>query len=90
MSYYGERASSRRAAQQALMVTALGGLTMLVGIILLGRQTGAWSFTAIASTEQLANTPYLTVAIVLILCGALSKSAIACLLYTSPSPRDRG
>ena len=77
VSYYGERASSRRAAQQALMVTALGGLTMLVGIILLGRQTGAWSFTAIASTEQLANTPYLTVAIVLILCGALSKSAIA-------------
>ena len=77
VSYYGERASSRRAAQQALMVTALGGLTMLVGIVLLGRQTGAWSFTAIAATDQLANTPYLTVAIVLILCGALSKSAIA-------------
>ena len=77
VSYYGERASSRRAAQQALMVTVLGGLAMLMGIILLGRQTGAWSFTDIAATEDLANTPYLTVAIVLILCGALSKSAIA-------------
>ena len=77
VSYYGERASSRRSAQQALMVTVLGGLAMLVGITLLGRQTGAWSFSSIAATEDLANTPYLTVAIVLILCGALSKSAIA-------------
>ncbi len=40
VSYYGERASSRHAAQQALMVTTLGGLAMLKGIILLGRQTG--------------------------------------------------
>lgn len=77
VSYYGERASSRRSAQQALMVTVLGGLAMLVGITLLGRQTGAWSFSDIAATEDLANTPFLTVAIVLILCGALSKSAIA-------------
>lgn len=36
VGYYGERASSRRSAGQALMVTTLGGLAMLVGIILMG------------------------------------------------------
>jgi len=76
VSYYAERASSRRAAQQALMVTALGGLSMLMGIVLLGRQTGAWTFSEIAAYEDFAQTPYVTVAIVLILVGALTKSAI--------------
>ena len=52
VSYYAERASSRRAAQQALMVTALGGLSMLMGIILLGRQTGAWTFSEIAPSSR--------------------------------------
>ncbi|WP_286954893.1 MULTISPECIES: Na+/H+ antiporter subunit A [Corynebacterium] len=77
VSYYGERASSRRSSQQALMVTALGGLVMLMGIILLGRQTGMWSFSEIAAMPNVVQTPYITVAIVLILAGALSKSAIA-------------
>ncbi|PCC82375.1 Na+/H+ antiporter subunit A [Corynebacterium accolens] len=77
VSYYGERASSRRAAQQALMITTLGGLAMLMGIILLGRQTGQWTFSALADFEQITQTPYITIAIVLILAGAISKSAIA-------------
>ncbi|AKE39971.1 Multisubunit sodium/proton antiporter subunit [Corynebacterium camporealensis] len=77
VSYYGERASSRRSAQQALMVTVLGGLSMLVGIVVLGRQTGAWSFTVIAEVDNIVHVPYVTVAIVLILVGALTKSAIA-------------
>lgn len=77
VGYYGERASSRRSAGQALMVTTLGGLAMLVGIILLGRQTGIWSFSDIPQYANLEYTPYLTAAIVLILAGALSKSAIA-------------
>ena len=76
VSYYAERASSRRAAQQALMVTVLGGLSMLMGICLLGRQTGAWTFSAIHAYDHFPHTPYVTVAIVLILIGALTKSAI--------------
>lgn len=77
VGYYGERASSRRAAGQALMITTLGGLAMLVGIILLGRQTGAWELSAIPLIPELATVPRLAVAFVLILAGALSKSAIA-------------
>lgn len=80
VGYYGERASSRRAAGQALMVTTLGGLAMLVGIIVLGRTAGVWHFselTALAHSHDIAGTPYITAAIVLILAGALTKSAIA-------------
>lgn len=77
VGYYGERASSRHAAGQALMVTTLGGLSMLVGIILLGRQTGVWTFTGIANYDSFTQTPFILPAVVLILAGALTKSAIA-------------
>lgn len=77
VGYYGERASSRRSAGQALMVTTLGGLAMLVGIILFGRQTGVWTFSEIPSVVNLEQIPYLLPAVVLILAGALTKSAIA-------------
>ncbi|AIT61875.1 Na+/H+ antiporter subunit A [Corynebacterium doosanense] len=77
VGYYGERASSRRSAGQALMVTTLGGLAMLVGIILLGRQAGVWTFSAIADFDAFTQTPFILPAVVLILAGALSKSAIA-------------
>ncbi|WP_084168395.1 Na+/H+ antiporter subunit A [Corynebacterium atypicum] len=76
VGYYGERASSRRAAGQALMVTTFGGLSMLVGIILFGSTTGVWHFSQIPSIPDLAAQPYIVVAVILILAGALSKSAI--------------
>ncbi|MFW8623571.1 Na+/H+ antiporter subunit A [Corynebacterium glutamicum] len=78
VGYYGERASSRRSAGQALMVTTLGGLAMLVGIILMGTQTGVWRFSEIpAYSSSWADVPYISAAAALILAGALSKSAIA-------------
>lgn len=69
----GKRAS-RRAAMQALLVTTLGGLAMLVGFIMLGQHAGSYRLS-----EVVQNTPdgaYLSVALVLVLLGALSKSAI--------------
>ncbi|GAB7038205.1 hypothetical protein JCM9533A_20550 [Catenuloplanes niger JCM 9533] len=68
------RRAARRAAMQALLVTTLGGLAMLVGIVMLGAGAGThrWS--------QLAQDPpagaWGTTAVVLILAGALAKSAI--------------
>lgn len=81
VGYYAERASSRRAAGQALMVTTLGGLVMLVGIVLMGHTTGVWTFSELTeygfvSAEQL-NSAAVGVAVVLLVVGALSKSAIA-------------
>ncbi|MCT1424992.1 Na+/H+ antiporter subunit A [Corynebacterium sanguinis] len=77
VSYYGERASSRRAALQALMVTTFGGLAMLVGIILFGHQTDIWRLSEIAQFGNLAATPGIAAAIVLIMLGALTKAAQA-------------
>ena len=77
VSYYGERASSRRAAIQALMITTFGGLAMLVGINLLGFNTGIWRLSQISQFADLENTPAISTAIVLIMLGALTKSAQA-------------
>ncbi|WP_144830826.1 Na+/H+ antiporter subunit A [Microbacterium sp. BH-3-3-3] len=74
IGYYHGRASSRRAALQALLVTTLGGLVMLIGVVLMVVQAGTSSLSAI-----LANPPVGTVvdiAVLLLLVGALSKSAI--------------
>ncbi|WP_087117454.1 Na+/H+ antiporter subunit A [Corynebacterium urinipleomorphum] len=77
VSYYGERASSRRAANQALLVTTFGGLAMLVGIILFGTQTGVWKFSELSGVQELDQVTGITAAVVLILLGALTKSAQA-------------
>ena len=42
VGHYAERAASRRAAMQALLVTTAGGLAMLVGIIVLGHASGTY------------------------------------------------
>ena len=77
VSYYGERASSRRAAIQALMITTMGGLAMLVGINLLGFNAGIWKLSQIPQFADIQNTPAISAAIVLIMLGALTKSAQA-------------
>ena len=78
VSYYGERASSRRAANQALLVTTFGGLAMLLGIVLFGTQTGIWRLSEIpARSTELADVPWISAVVVLLLLGALTKSAQA-------------
>src|SRR6185312_6033892 len=47
VGHYAERASSRRAAMQALLVTTAGGLAMLVGIIVLGETAGTYRLSEI-------------------------------------------
>src|ERR1700710_258420 len=74
VGHYAERATSRRAATQALLVTTAGGLGMLVGIVILGTPSGPHRLS-----ELIASPPTGTaaaVALVLLLVGALSKSAI--------------
>lgn len=83
VGHYAERATSRRAATQALLVTTAGGLAMLVGIIVLGELPGG-SYTL---SELVANPPSGTAAatgVALILVGALSKSAIVPLHFWLP------
>jgi multicomponent Na+:H+ antiporter subunit A len=74
VGHYAERATSRRAATQALLVTTAGGLAMLVGVIILGHAGGTYLLS-----ELVSNPPHgvaVGVGLVLVLVGALSKSAI--------------
>lgn len=75
VGHYAERATSRRAATQALLVTTLGGLAMLVGIVILGENAGTYLFSEVvgANLDGLA----IHLAIVLVILGAVTKSAIA-------------
>ena len=82
VGHYAERASSRRAATQALLVTTAGGLAMLVGIIILGQVAGSYNLSEIIADAPSGWLP--GVAIVLILVGALSKSAIVPLHFWLP------
>ncbi|WP_320776824.1 Na+/H+ antiporter subunit A [Streptomyces sp. CRN 30] len=66
---------NRRSALQALTVTTLGGLTMLVGFLLLGQEAGTYRISAILADPPPASAA-LSAAVVLILVGALSKSAV--------------
>lgn len=79
-----ERAS-RAAASQALLVTTVGGLAMLAGLIMLGQTYGTYRISELIATAGAAATddagsggpPAVTVvAVVLILVGAVSKSAL--------------
>ena len=66
-------ARARAAALQALLITGLGALAMLVGFILIGQQAGTYQLSSI-----LADPPGGTVtavALVLVLLGAVTKSA---------------
>jgi multicomponent Na+:H+ antiporter subunit A len=65
---------ARRAALQALIVTTVGGLAMLVGIIMLGEHAGSYEWSRVAESPPQGG--YLAAAVVLLLLGALSKSAI--------------
>ncbi|MGN9776716.1 Na+/H+ antiporter subunit A [Micromonospora sp. H33] len=78
-----ERRSSRWAAAQALTVTTLGGLAMLVGFVMLGTHAGTYRWSELA-TASLPGGAYLVTAVLLILVGALAKSAV--LPFTSWLP----
>ncbi|WP_326700450.1 Na+/H+ antiporter subunit A [Streptomyces sp. NBC_01754] len=70
-----ERKQNRRSALQSLTVTALGGLAMLVGFLIIGQAAGTYRISAIVARPP-DTTLAVSVAVALVLCGALSKSAI--------------
>ncbi|MFT4109379.1 Na+/H+ antiporter subunit A [Propionicimonas sp.] len=68
------RRANRSAALTALIVTTTGGLAMLVGFLALGHAAGSYSLAAILAAPP--SGPVVTVAALLVLAGALSKSAL--------------
>ncbi len=71
-----EKAESRSAALQALLVTGGGGLAMVAGFILLGQAGGTYSLSGLlAAGGTLHEDLRLGPALLLILAGAFTKSA---------------
>ncbi|MBU4334973.1 MAG: Na+/H+ antiporter subunit A, partial [Actinobacteria bacterium] len=75
IGHYAERKSSRRAAMQAIVVTTAGGLSMFVGLLLLGHAAGTWRLSELIAHPP-ATSPLVVTAVVLVLLGALTKSAM--------------
>ncbi|MDP9407918.1 MAG: DUF4040 domain-containing protein, partial [Actinomycetota bacterium] len=68
-----EKQASRGAALQALLVTTLGGLAMLVGFVMLGEAAGTYRVSALLEAPPTGGL--VPVALVLVLLGAFTKSA---------------
>ncbi|WP_028280338.1 Na+/H+ antiporter subunit A [Arthrobacter sp. H5] len=76
IGYSRHRLAARRAALQALIVTTFGGLTMLVGLIMLGETAETYRLSDILARAESLTGPLLDIAVVLVLVGAVSKSAL--------------
>ncbi|MCW0211841.1 MAG: proton-conducting transporter membrane subunit [Pseudonocardia sp.] len=69
----GLHRANRRAAVQALLVTVFGGLSMLLGLVFLGESAGTYRISEIVADPPSGGV--VTAALILILLGALTKSA---------------
>ena len=71
-----DKAKARRSALQALLVTAIGGLALLAGMILIGTTAGTFEMSQINAMPGVLkdDVMYLPIA-VLVLAGAFTKSA---------------
>lgn len=75
IGHTSQRRTNRRAALQALLVTTLGGLVMLVGFLILGHEAGTYRISELVADPP-SGGPLAATALVLVLAGALTKSAV--------------
>ncbi|MGP9539611.1 Na+/H+ antiporter subunit A [Brachybacterium sp. AOP43-C2-M15] len=77
IGHYQDKQASRRAALNALISTTVGGLAMLVGLLMVAAPAGSMRLSVIVADPMWEQAgPYLITAMVLILAGATSKSAL--------------
>lgn len=76
IGYWYDREKSRYGAQKSMIITVLGGLSMLGGIILLYLMTGTFSITEIiGQSNEIITNPLFVPALLCFLLGAFTKSA---------------
>ncbi|NJM10316.1 MAG: hypothetical protein HC883_05515 [Bdellovibrionaceae bacterium] len=74
ITFNSETPEARRGGQHSFLITGLGGLSLLGGILLLGATEGVWTLTS-ALNVNLASTPAGAWIAGLIILGAITKSA---------------
>jgi len=76
IGYWHHRVDARRGARMALTVTGTGGLCLLAGVLILGHIVGSYDLDVVLAAGDLVRAHALyPVTLVLILLGALTKSA---------------
>lgn len=76
IGFFHEKTESRSAALQALLITVLGGLALLAGIILMNQATGTFEIVELLSQRDVVqSSPFYFSILILILIGAFTKSA---------------
>lgn len=84
-----ERAAARSAALQALLVTGIGGLALLVGFLLLGSAGGSLELSELLGRgeEVRSHCLYLPI-VILVIAGAFTKSAQVPFHFWLPSAME--
>ncbi|MFS2151966.1 monovalent cation/H+ antiporter subunit A [Rhizobium sp. Rhizsp42] len=76
ISYWHNNSAARDGARMALTITGIGGFSLLIGLILLGKIVGSYDLDKILNSGDLIRNHSLYVpALIFILLGALTKSA---------------
>lgn len=76
IGYWHHNESARSGARMALLVTATGGMCLLVGVLLIGRIVGSYDLDAVlAAADRIKGSALYLPALILILIGAFTKSA---------------
>jgi multicomponent K+:H+ antiporter subunit A len=76
VGYWHHTAAARDGARMALTVTAAGGLALFAGVMVLGHIVGSYELDAVlAAGDRIREHPLYLPALVLVLVGALTKSA---------------
>jgi multicomponent K+:H+ antiporter subunit A len=76
IGHWRDRADARQGARMALVITGIGGLALLAGVLLLGQIAGSFKLDVVlAAGDQIRAHPAYLPALVLILLAAFTKSA---------------
>ncbi len=76
IGYWHHNARARSAARMALIVTAAGGVSLLIGVLLLGKIAGSYEIGVVrAAADEIRASEYYTPALIFVLIGAFTKSA---------------
>jgi multicomponent K+:H+ antiporter subunit A len=76
IGYWYHRKDARSGARNALLVTGVGGLCLLAGLLLMGHIVGSYDLdTVLAAGDRIRAHPLYLPMLVLVLLGALTKSA---------------
>jgi len=76
VGYWHQNATARDGARMALIVTGMGGLALLVGMLLIGHIVGSYDLEVVlASGDTIRQHPLYLPTLLLVLVGAFTKSA---------------